>query len=157
MEEESMAKKRKQRRRRRGQPVKQVNQLGTIERASAIVAHVLVHFGAGYGGQRHTEDPVKPPPNLEIFKMPADSSGFHHLLLESTLRNFDNIPFNNKAVRDQICFAAFEHGVSARKLAVEEKTPTINLRQILETLEDIKQRFCPGPSGGAGGGQVCDI
>ena len=124
-----------------------------IEKAAAIVAHVLVHFGAGYGAQRQTENPGTPPLNQDIFTTPSDASKFHHKLLKSTFDSLDQLPFStNQGLRNQICSVAFQHGMLARQLAVQDGTPTVDIRQILQTLTQVKQQ-CPPV--GAGGGRVC--
>jgi hypothetical protein len=124
-----------------------------IEKAAAIVAHVLVHFGAGYAAQRQTENPNAVPPNQAIFTAPSDSAKFHHKLLKSTFDNLDDLPFStNQGLRDQICSVAFQHGMLARQQAVSDGTGTLGIQQILDTLEKVKQ-LCPP---GAGGGRVCN-
>ena len=124
-----------------------------IEKAAAIVAHVLVHFGAGYGAQRQTENPGTAPPNQSIFTTTSDSAKFHHKLLKSTFDSLDDLPFSKvQGLRDQICSAAFQHGIEARQQAVAAGTPTINIKQILVTLANVK-RLCP-PATGAG--RVCN-
>jgi hypothetical protein len=124
-----------------------------IEKAAAIVAQVLVHFGAGYGAQRQTENPGGAPPNQAIFATPADSAKFHHKLLKSTFDSLDILPFStNQGLRDQICSVAFQHGMLARQRVVTDGTPALVIQQILDTLETVKA-LCP--PGGAGGGRVC--
>jgi hypothetical protein len=124
-----------------------------IEKAAAIVAHVLTHFGAGYGAQRQTETPGAAPANLAIYTSPADSKKFHHKLLKSTFDSLADLPFSKvQGLRDTICSAAFTHGIEARLLAVKEGTPTVDIRQILQTLEAVK-KLCPP---GGGGGRVCN-
>jgi hypothetical protein len=128
-----------------------------VERASAIVAHVLSHFGGGYEAQRQTENPTAPPTSLEIYKRPSDLRNFHSALLESTLRNLEKLDWEtNTGLRNQIISAAFAHGVLARKKVVSDGTITLKLVQILTTLETIQQQMCSGP-GGLGGGPVCDF
>lgn len=127
------------------------------DRAGGIVGHVLVHFGAGYGAQRQTENATAPPANLQIFGRTSDSLHFHAALMESTLRNLAKIDWEtNQGQRDAICAAAFAHGVLARQTVVADGTPTLSLVQILTTLKTIQGIHCPGP-GGAGGGPVCDF
>lgn len=130
-----------------------------IKKAAAIVGHVLTHFGAGWGSQRQTETPTSAPVNLEIFTSPADASGFHAKLLKSSIDglNANDLPFSSNAgLRNQVCQAAFNHGVEARKQAVADGTTTVNLAQILLTHAKIKAT-CPGSRGGAGGGRVCNF
>ncbi len=130
-----------------------------IKKAAAIVAHVLTHFGAGWGSQRQTENPAAAPVNLSIYTTPADASGFHAKLLKSTIAGLadNDLPFSSsQGLRDQVCQAAFNHGVEARKLAVSDGTPTVNLAQILKTHLLIKAT-CPGSKRSAGGGRVCNF
>jgi hypothetical protein len=128
-----------------------------LERAAAIVGHVLTHFGGGYSAQRQTETPGAAPVNLQIYQKPSDLKIFHSALLESTVRNFATFDWDaNQPLRDQICNAAFEHGVRARQMVVAQGTTTLTAVQILTTLKAVQQAFCAGP-GGAGGGPVCDF
>jgi hypothetical protein len=133
-------------------------QMSTRElKAAAIVGQVLVHFGAGYGAQRESENPTAPLPNSPIFTKPTDLARFHHKLLESTFRNLSIINWGtNTPLRDQITKAAFHHGVLARQRVVADGTTTLSYMQIIETLKTVQANFCPG-SGGAGGGPVCDF
>jgi hypothetical protein len=129
-----------------------------VERAAAIVAHVLTHFGGGYAAQRQTETPGAQPANLQIYQKPSDLKIFHSALLESTVRNLAKIDFDiNQAQRDQICQAAFQHGVLARQMVVAQATVTLTIVQILTTLKSVQQALLCGGPGGAGGGPVCDF
>ena len=83
----------------------------------------------------------------------SDSARFHHKLLKSTFDDLDELPFSTvQALRDQICTAAFQHGIEARQQAVTDGTPTINIKQILVTLANVKKLCPPGP----GRGRVCN-
>lgn len=125
------------------------------QKAASIVAHVLAHFGAGYAVQRQTEaGSAVPPVNQPIFDKPIDLATFHFMLLDSTIRNFGALNWDNNApVRDQVTTAAFNHGALARQRVVADGTGTLSILQILSTLVTV-QASCPG---GAGGGAVCDF
>ena len=125
------------------------------EKAAAIVGHILVHFGAGYGAQRQTETPAAPPANLQIFQKPSDLATFHFMLLESTVRNFAALNWaTNTPLRDQVTKAAFKHGALARQKVVADGTVTLTIDQIISTLRSVQASDCPG---GAGGGPICDF
>jgi hypothetical protein len=125
-----------------------------IEReAAAIVAQVLVHFGAGYGAERQHENGGTPS-NDDVFKTPSVLKGFHALLLNSTIDNFMDVHWEVESIRKQILNAAFAHGVFARKRVVEDDTDGLSLQQILDTLVDVQDEFC---SPGSGGGAVCSF
>jgi hypothetical protein len=120
-----------------------------VERqAQAIVADVLVHFGAGYGAEQQNEE------GAQITEVPTVLAAFHQLLLTSTIDNFLEVEWDAPPVREQVLIAAFEHGRAARKLVVEEDTDTLTLVQILVSLKEIQDKFCEGVSG-AGGGPIC--
>ena len=130
-----------------------------VTKASAIVGQVLTHFGAGYGAERQNEAAAGAPTTpLQIFAAPIDLAGFHFLLLDSVLRNFQQLNWDvDQPTRDVICKAAFLHGVAARKAVVAENDGTDRLRlvQILVTLKVIQKNVCN--AGGVGGGIVCDF
>jgi hypothetical protein len=127
------------------------------QKAAAIVSHVLVHFGAGYGAQRQTENPSATPTNAQIFRQPSDLSSFHFMLLESTLRNFSNMNWDtNTPLRAQVTLTAYEHGKLARQKVVADGSSTLSITQILDTLATVKATHCPTPAG-AGGGRICDF
>jgi hypothetical protein len=132
---------------------KVVISINVEKEAAAIVAHVLAHFGAGYGAERQRATGGTPS-NVEIFKTPAVLKGFHALLLNSTIDNFMDVHWDVESIRKQILNAAFEHGVRARKRVVQDGSNGLSLQQILDTLEDIQSEFCPP---GAGGGAVCSF
>jgi hypothetical protein len=127
------------------------------QRASAIVGHVMVHFGAGYGAQRQSETPNTAPANAQIFQNPSDARSFHLLLLDSVIRNFNTINWDlNPGTRNNVLRAAFDHGVLARQRVVQDGTTTLTFAQIMSTLRQIQTSHCPNP-GAAGGGDVCDF
>jgi hypothetical protein len=130
--------------------------LKQARQAGAIVAQVLVHFGAGYGAQRLAENPTGPLPNFQIFCEPKELRLFFNLLLSSTLRNLHKLNWEtDQPLRDAVCSAAFKHGVAARKEAAAGGG-CLTFDIIEETLRDIQAAECPAPTG-AGGGLVCEF
>lgn len=140
-------------------PVMAIVQAADMGKASAIVAQVLTHFGAGYGAQRQTEPgQAAAPAAQQIFAAPIDLAAFHFLLLDSVVRNFQSLLWDiNQPGRDLICKAAFQHGVLARQQVVADAdgTDRLVLLQILATLKTIQKTICNAK--GAGGGMVCDF
>ena len=122
--------------------------------AQAIVAQVLVHFGAGYGAERQNETPGEEPANAEIFSDPTVIANFYGMLLQSTIDHFFEVQWDAPPVRETVLKAAFTHGVLARQRVVADSSVTLNLIQILQTLVEVQEDFCPGVPG-AGGGPIC--
>lgn len=120
-----------------------------LRKAAAIVAHVLAHFGAGYGAERQKSGATG---QLQIFAAPAALATFHDLLLTSVLKNLATINWEaDQPARDAVCNAAFHHGVLAF-----QTTPAapLTFQVILDTLRTIQETLCPA---GAGGGPICDF
>jgi hypothetical protein len=127
------------------------------EQAAAIVAQVLVHFGAGYGLQReHDEEPKQNQSkedlaNRPIFRRPDDLAQFFFRLWRSTLKEFDKIDWTDPGFRDTCTNAAFEHGKLARR---QSGNARVTFDTILATLRKIQKQYCPIDNV-RGGGRVC--
>jgi hypothetical protein len=128
-----------------------------LKDAGAIVAEVVVHFGAGYAMQRGTEGTamINTDP---IFGKHADFVTFQRWLLGCTSRNLARHSLSvvawrrqNSPTRAQVTLTAFAHGMLARKTVVAEGTGTLTNAQVMATLQAIKAT-CPA---GGGGGDIC--
>lgn len=128
-----------------------------LKDAGAIVAEVVVHFGAGYATQRGTEGTamVNTDP---IFGKHADFVIFQRWLLGCTSRNLARRTLSarvwrraNNATRAQVTLTAFAHGVLARQTVVADGTGSLTNTQMMTTLQAIKLT-CPR---GGGGGDIC--
>ena len=124
------------------------------KKAQAIVAQVLVHFGAGYGAERQNETPGTAPANANIFLDPQVIATFHGMLLDSTIEHYSEVQWDAPPIRETVLKAAFEHGVLARRQVVADGTGALTTIQILQTLAQVQAVFCPGVPG-AGGGPIC--
>ncbi len=128
-----------------------------LKDAGAIVAEVVVHFGAGYATQRGTEG--GPMVNTDpIFGRHADFLTFQRFLVGCTSHNLARGRVTarawrraNSPTRAQVTLTAFAHGVLARKTVVADGTGTLTSAQTMSSLQLIKAT-CPG---GIGGGDIC--
>lgn len=125
--------------------------------AGAIVAEVVVHFGAGYAQQRSTEG--SPMRSTEpIFEDHRAFLAFQRFLLGCTSRNLARRSLSARTwgrpgnpTRSQVTLTAFAHGELARTVVVQDRTPALTEAQVMSTLETIKARCPRGP----GGGDIC--
>lgn len=122
-----------------------------LRKAAAIVAQVLVHFGAGFAIQRETAN-ASAANDSQIFATPADLAAFHDLLLTSVVKHLSTLNWDTDGPgRDAVCLAAFKHGDLAGQTS---PTAPLTFTVILTTLRTIQEEVCPP---GAGGGPVCDF
>ncbi|MEW6321725.1 MAG: hypothetical protein AB1635_11665 [Acidobacteriota bacterium] len=136
---------------------KKIDLCKPVKAASAIVAQVVAHFGAGYAAQRFSENTAGPLPNFQIFCAPSDMAQFYNRLLKSTRKHFAAIKWHiDQPNRDAVCATAFKHGVLARKEVSATGATCLTWTIILKTLRDVQATDCP-VTGGAGGGRVCDF
>jgi len=130
-----------------------------LKDAGAIVAEVMVHFGAGYATQRNTEGKAivgRDP----IFATHDDFLKFQQHLVGCTSRNIARRTLSVRAwknatngLRQQVTLTAFKHGELCRIGVVSNNTPSgITDPQVMAELAIVKVG-CPPGIGGAG---VCE-
>ena len=123
------------------------------QQTAAILAEVLVYFGAGYGCQRQSETASTAVSDYEpIFDKPRDLEPFFRRLFRSTLKNLTELQWTTSpGARTSATTAAFYHGIMARQRQTAEHVVTLKNPQIQETLKQAQAKYCPDH----GGGRVC--